>query len=530
MRVWLGLAVVALTFVGSLDNAFVDWDDHVYIHLNTLVTAPTEHSRVEHLTTPALGYPMPLPVLLYRGMWGLGHGAAWPFHAFSLAIHLVNVFVLHHLLRRLGAAPWPAFGGMLAFGCHPIVVEPVAWSSGLKDLLVAAGTLLAITALLHRRTSFLPASLAWASKPTSVALGPTLLVFTWFLPPTGASRRRWVEPIAITALGVLVAAFAWLQEDPTLRTTADTDGRAHRVLAAFGLVLEHLVAPARLAPMTFAGDATPVHLLCAAAGLAAACLAVWHWAKQRDVRGAWLMLSILTYAPVSNLVPLARFSADSYVYLPWAGVVAVVTLSWAPCLAYLAGKQARAARVVGVLPCVVLPAWMGLTVVRVEVWSDTLSLWGDAWESRSYEPEFIYRYGDALGRAGRAEEEISLYLDRLEELGSSPRLPAGLPLYFDRSGAPQQALHWYRMAFARPLGQGERMYANYVGFVARHPELHPRELDGALRYAAATAKPGSFAAMSAAERSNLTRVLGRIGLPSQGWDHVRALGLAPPGR
>src|SRR5205085_628121 len=73
------------------------------------------------------------------------------FHATSLAFHLLNTLSVYWLLRRLLArearnawGDWAAAAGALLFGLHPVQVESVAWASGMKDVLCATFTLVAL--------------------------------------------------------------------------------------------------------------------------------------------------------------------------------------------------------------------------------------------------------------------------------------------------------------------------------------------------------------------------------------------------
>lgn len=532
----LALSMIGVVFLGTFDNGFVNWDDHLYLAHNPLVTAPQSQSLWARWTTPTLGYPLPLPVWIYGWLWRVGGGAAWPFHALSWVVHLLNAALVYRLLRQCGAAPGPARLGMVAFAVHPIVVEPVAWASGLKDLLATLGSLVAIAALLRGRSPAPGSLLAWASKPSSVALGLILVLFAW-VPrrpsdrPTPTRARR-IECVLLAVVGFGVGAFAWAQEEPSLRTTADVPWSVSRILSALGLQVEHLLIPAKLAPAVTPSEATVVHRFVAAI-LIGITVALWiRWLRRDDPRAPWLGLSLLAYAPVSNLVPLFRFTADSYAYLPWAGMVATATLSARDITDALARLGPRIRTFVRNVPYVVLFAWMVMSAARVEVWRDTLSLWGEAWEDRSDDPEFLYRYGDALGRADRRREELALYLSALDRVAMASRLPPALPLYFEGLGHPERALAWYRLAFDRPLAQDDAMYWHYVDFVVRHPEIHHPSLESALRYALAHLPPDRSAALSETDRETLQRVLARRGpgVADEGPVTAEQLGLPPGSR
>jgi hypothetical protein len=61
------------------------------------------------------------------------------FHAANLILHACATLLVFATLRRLIQEDAPAFCGALLFGIHPVQAEPVAWITGMKDML--AGTL-----------------------------------------------------------------------------------------------------------------------------------------------------------------------------------------------------------------------------------------------------------------------------------------------------------------------------------------------------------------------------------------------------
>lgn len=66
------------------------------------------------------------------------------FHTTNLAIHLLSMLVVFYVLRTLVRDDLSACAGALLFAIHPVQVEPVAWVTGLKDVL---GGFLSLVAL-----------------------------------------------------------------------------------------------------------------------------------------------------------------------------------------------------------------------------------------------------------------------------------------------------------------------------------------------------------------------------------------------
>jgi hypothetical protein len=140
----LPAAAVALALSGSLANGFTNWDDPHYLLHNPLAADPLGQGVRELLLTPGLAYPIPVTVLGYaaqRALFGLDPAA---FHAVSLVLHAICAALAGALARRLGAS-WAASAlAATAFAIHPVVVEPVAWVVGQKDLWAALWLLAAL--------------------------------------------------------------------------------------------------------------------------------------------------------------------------------------------------------------------------------------------------------------------------------------------------------------------------------------------------------------------------------------------------
>lgn len=506
----LALVAIALVFSGVLDNGFVNWDDYIYVHHNPLVTDPSSATLVERLTTPRLGYPLPLPVFIHGALW-TDAAVAWPFHLVSLLVHLINVGLLGHLLRQTRVPQTVAAVAMFAFACHPLVVEPVAWVTALKDLLVASGMLLALLGSRRGWSAVPGALLAFASKPTSVLLALPLAAAAW-VDDAGQSSagRRWAAVGAVAVLGAALAVFTAGQESEVLRTTLDRPFSLTRALGALGLQLQHTLAPATLAPRYDPSQVGAVSIALGGVTLVGVTASAVRWVTARDPRLPWLALGVAAYLPVSNLQPLERFTADSYAYVPWMSVVACLAITWTREAQRLRARVRKLLRGLVMAACLLWPA---LTWVQVEAWSNSLELWRDLYVTQPGNPEAIYFYGDGLGRAGEVDAELALYLTHEADLERGSRVPVLLPVYHDRAGDPDRALFWYTRAFQSPIRQAEGVYWNYIDFVSDHPRRHPELLDDALRYALLDVqRQGRLDAMPAARRRNLAAHATRLGL------------------
>ena len=183
-RAWaVLLALVPLAvFAPTLAFGFVTWDDPLYVLDNPSVASPRLLS-LELWFTPRVGYPVPLPMLSYVLNHALHGTAPFGYHLVNVLLHALNVLLAARVLERAGLPRAWARVGALVFAVHPLVVEPVAWVTGRKDLLATAFALGALDfwlrAPVRRRDDLVGLGLfaaAALSKPSVWAL-PLLLAF-----------------------------------------------------------------------------------------------------------------------------------------------------------------------------------------------------------------------------------------------------------------------------------------------------------------------------------------------------------------
>ena len=162
------------------------------------------------------------------------------FHLVSLALHLLCVALAMSARPPARGRPWPAAAAALLFGVHPIVVEPVAWVVGQKDLLAA---------------NFLLLALLVRSGSRGRDAGPSALVFVLALLAIGA------KPSAVAVVVILPALDYLLGRRPDRGSIALYAGLA---LAAIGSITMGLIGHG------FVGGEAPRHF-----GLGSLAEALW---------------------------------------------------------------------------------------------------------------------------------------------------------------------------------------------------------------------------------------------------------------
>ena len=385
----LMLVMLAVMFLPTLAYGFVTWDDPIIIWFNPLVQQWSQSPLAERLLTPNLGYPMPLPVAIYAATFSMfPNSPAFLLHAVSTTLHIGNALLLLALGTRLLGARKPAIFAAGIWALHPIVVEGVAWCSNLKELLYTSALFAALLfwdrfleseARSRRLGGAVLAALllGFASKPTMLVAPVAMLVL-------GVVRHKEVMrqkgALVIQILGLVWSAGWWwlstrMHNEGLLGESAAnfaTRDYGVTVLKSVGLQVWHWINPTTLQPyypeQLVAFDAFAILGGLASLGWIAG--VVWAWRKSHWSLTPLLLLGVC-WAPYSNLSPLPRFTADTYMYAASA-LVAVI----------LAGSVWRLAssrlpeRFMGVI---VLISWillLGPGLTQVSRWSSTQELFG----------------------------------------------------------------------------------------------------------------------------------------------------------
>jgi tetratricopeptide (TPR) repeat protein len=147
------LAITIAVFWRAQDHGFV-WDDGVNVERNPYLKPVTMSNVARFWRGPFENLYVPLT---YTAWSAIAYFAQRPsdkdgeveldprwFHTANVIIHGLSALAVFALLRRLVANDWAAGAGAMQFAFHPIQVEPVAWITGLKDLLSGLLSLVAI--------------------------------------------------------------------------------------------------------------------------------------------------------------------------------------------------------------------------------------------------------------------------------------------------------------------------------------------------------------------------------------------------
>jgi protein O-mannosyl-transferase len=439
MPSWAWALLVAgaalLVFLPALRFPFFPfWDDDIHVHANPHLVDLSWGSVATLWSGPWQQLYIPLTYSAWAGLavlsrWSDGLpaaggalNAAW-FHGANILLHAASAALVFVLLRRVvatfrggtpdGKTDAAAALGAVFFALHPLQVEPVAWISGLRDVLGgflglaalvvifggerfsvarwAGATVLFVASLAAKPAGVaLPlvagvlafAPFRWSWRQMAAGLGPWLLIGAAWVAVT--TRAQWAAELAaglvplwarpLVALDAL--AFYLGKTFVPLGLAADY-GRAPDTVLAAGWLWWTWLGPVALMAVLIAVRPLRIYLVPFAI-FAAALL------------------------PTLGLVPfnfqLVSTVADRYAYLALLGPALAVALA--------VGQVGRVWFTAAVTAGVAALAWS--SVQRLPLWSEDLKLFADTLEVNPGSWKSRHNYASALDDRGRTAEAVPL--------------------------------------------------------------------------------------------------------------------------
>ncbi|MBC7784863.1 MAG: glycosyltransferase family 39 protein [Burkholderiales bacterium] len=221
---WLDLAIifviVCAVFAAVVPGPYAHMDDTSMLRDNVRYLDPSWSNFVKHYTDPAFNIFAPLTYSVWHVIAYFVLDLDAPtaeqrmpptvFKTVSVLVHAASAIAAWRVLRHLTEHRWAPVLGALAFALHPIQVESVAWTTGLKDELCGLFSFLAIASYLsHFRSNrrrdwvltFLFVIAATLSKPTGVILPLTLFLVDCLVTNRSMEQRfRLAAPFIFPAV------------------------------------------------------------------------------------------------------------------------------------------------------------------------------------------------------------------------------------------------------------------------------------------------------------------------------------------
>lgn len=483
--------VVFLSFLPSLNNGFVNWDDNGFVYENTVIRS-MDAPFWSWIFQFHEGNWCPLTWVSHAldyALWGLkpaGH------HLTSVLLHSLNTFLFILLVVRLfalksmvevGKRSDPgrrhlvfslvvAVSAGLFFGLSPLRVESVVWISERRDVLFLFFGLLSILAYLKAREkvlqdqgqrhffilSILGFCAGLMSKSMLMTLPVVLLLIDIY--PLGRLRVSKGTSEWKAALLEKVPFFILAGASSIVTYMSQSFAAAIYPLERFPLVLRFWVSiraymfylyktlnPSRLSclylvksPIVMA-SLPYVGSLVLFVLITAACLLLYRKAK-------WPLLIwgfyVVTLLPVIGIVQVGnQFAADRYTYFPGLGLALLFGLALGAAYRKLVPPSklvSRGAVLTGAVGIAVLGMNLVLLQAQIPVWKNSLSLWNQAIERspRIIETPFKNR-GAAYFESGDFQRAIEDFTTAIGLNPSDDTLFANRAQAWQRSGDSHRA-------------------------------------------------------------------------------------------
>ncbi len=462
----LVVLITALVFLPVCWNEFLGYDDSVNITGNPYLERFSLANILHFWQEPYLKLYIPLTYTLWSLLAALSHLLAgspglplnsYLFHAANLLLHSATTAVVFLLLRRLGGVPWSAAAGALLFALHPMQVGPVAWATGLKDLLAGFCSVVALwqytqgsqtaagsaRSRLHLGMALAAFVLAMLAKPNAVTV-PLLAAVIGYL-ELGQRRRRLI----LTLTPWLLSALPMILMTRQAQTITDSEllppfGQRFLIAGdALSFYLGKLVLPLTLGPDY---GRTPEFVLSQpliylTGLLPYVAIAYLLWRRPQPLLTA-TGLFVIALLPVLGFIPFnfqqVSTVAGRYLYLAMLGPAFAVSRL----LPLTSGPMAKA------LFLAVLTLLATKSMVQERHWRTRLSFSQHAVEVNPESWFFLNNLGSAYHGVQQTEKAIES-LNRSIALKPDYELPyINLAVIYQETGQPDKAIAYYQKALA----------------------------------------------------------------------------------
>jgi protein O-mannosyl-transferase len=350
-------AITWLVFGQTLRHDFVNFDDHVYVYENPLVTRGLTIGGIVGAFTHAHArnwHPLTtISHMLDCQLYGLNAGGH---HFTNLALHTIAVLLLFRVLRVTTGALWPSAFVAALFAIHPLHVESVAWVSERKDVLSAVFFMLTLATYVRYARAPSPGryfivalifTLGLMSKPMLVTVPFVLLLLDYWplrrfdkLPPLKSrsgivswlNRRTsflFLEKTPLLVLsGLSCLVTIWAQDSATgLLEQLPFTWRLDNALVSYIEYVRQTFWPTRLAVFyPHPNNALSMRqvTLATALLLAVSATAIFLRKKRPYVLTGWFWY-VGMLVPVIGMVQIGEQGhADRYTYLPHIGLFLLI--------------------------------------------------------------------------------------------------------------------------------------------------------------------------------------------------------------
>lgn len=141
---YLVLILTIIVFIRTIGFDFLSIDDELFVSSNPDIQSFTYNNLVKIFSSFYGGMYMPITMLTYTIEFAFFKTNPAIYHITNLLFHLINVFLVFFLFKKISQKPIIAILVTLLFAIHPMHVESVVWIAERKDVLYCFFYLLSI--------------------------------------------------------------------------------------------------------------------------------------------------------------------------------------------------------------------------------------------------------------------------------------------------------------------------------------------------------------------------------------------------
>lgn len=492
------LVVVFAAFSGGFKNQFVDWDDHVYIENNYLVTQPKGHWAEAFKSHVALNYhPLTIWSLMVNASLS-GVESAKAFIVTNYLIHSVNVLLVFWLVLLLsGRQLLPSFFAALLFAVHPMRVESVTWVSERKDVLYGLFFIASSIAYLYYIDkgyqkkylilSFILFFLSCLSKAQAVVLPVVLLLLDYW------RNRKFDLKSVLEKAPFFICSLLFGLIATNIQSGGDFHGTIHIIgeqrtalnlqvfslfqrlqYAGYGFLMYfyHLFLPLNLSafyPYESTGPNVKFYSIGLVIMLITLVATVLLYKRSKLVFFSIGFFAV-TVALVLQFISVgAAIMADRYTYIPYIGLFFLLGMG----LQTIAEKNASLKQAVWIMGFAFVGFCFFQTKSQVAIWQNTGTLFGQIIRVYPNDYRAYHTLGKYLGeKEGRLDESIQNNLKAIELGYKDDSGPwENLGTAYGMKGDTPTALKYFDEAIRRGAKTGEAyMNRGIAYFTLQQPQ------------------------------------------------------------
>jgi tetratricopeptide (TPR) repeat protein len=335
------LLITLLLFYNTLTNNFVTLDDTGYIRDNPDIKSLSANNIAAIFSSFYNANYHPFTTLSYAIEYSLFGLNARPYHVVNLILHVLNVFMVFRLIRKIYGRLEVALIVSLFFAIHPMHVESVAWISERKDLLYSFFFICGLSTYceyIHATTNknkiyiytILLFLCSLLSKSTAIIFPLMLLIFDYYF-QRGWKKKVLYEKIPFFLLSLVFGVITIFSQKSFGAINADLMPDYNLVQRFFvvcfttSYYIVRLVLPFKLAVLHFAPTELPYYYYLSPLFLLLLAFLVYKAkAMKREMIFGFLFYLVGT-SLTSQIIPVGYVVvSERYSYIPYIGLFFII--------------------------------------------------------------------------------------------------------------------------------------------------------------------------------------------------------------